>query len=319
MKRFIPDYFILGLLSVLILSFFFSHIGTSTHPINLQKVAGYGISVIFFFYGLKLNPKKILQDLQNIKLHLVVQISVFILAPILALLIKPLFTNTELWFSIFFFSALPSTVSSAIVMVSIAKGNITSAIFNATVSSFAGIFITPLLMGIALHSSTFSFDATHIVTQLTLQIIAPIVAGFLLHAKFGHIAQKFSKQLKYLDQSIVLLIVFTSFSKSYESNAFQNISPTQIALLIVGMLLFFIVIYSTILYSCRLLHFSQADTICATFCGSTKSLIHGVALSKVLFAGTPIIGIILIPIMIYHSIQIFIISIIAKKYGSKNI
>ena len=45
-------------------------------------------------------------------------------------------------------SAMPSTVSSSVVMVSIAQGNIPAAIFNASISSIAGIFITPIWMSL---------------------------------------------------------------------------------------------------------------------------------------------------------------------------
>lgn len=51
-----------------------------------------------------------------------------------------------------FLATLPSTVSSSVVMVSIAGGNMAAAIFNASVSSLIGVFVTPLWMGIFLET-----------------------------------------------------------------------------------------------------------------------------------------------------------------------
>ncbi|GAL78303.1 sodium/bile acid symporter family [Algibacter lectus] len=48
---------------------------------------------------------------------------------------------------VLFLAALPSTVSSSVVMVSMAKGNIPAAIFNASISGIIGVALTPLWMG----------------------------------------------------------------------------------------------------------------------------------------------------------------------------
>src|SRR5690625_5675984 len=59
----------------------------------------------------------------------------------------------------------------------------------------------------------------------------------------------------------------------------------------------------------KLLRFNHADRITNQYCGTKKSLVHGTVFSKALFGQTSIVGIILLPLMLYHAIQIFIISI----------
>ena len=117
---------------------------------NLNRFIDWGICIIFLLYGLKLNIKEVFRDIKNWKLHLLVQLGTFVLFPLLVALFYPLAKGTDyqlVWLSIFFLASLPSTVSSSVVMVSIAKGNITSAIFNASISGLIGIVATPLLMG----------------------------------------------------------------------------------------------------------------------------------------------------------------------------
>ena len=65
--------------------------------------------------------------------------------------------------------------------------------------------------------------------------------------------------------------------------------------------------------ACRALRFSREDRICALFCGSKKSLIHGTMMSKLLFANmASLTGIILLPLVLYHTLQLVAASIIAK-------
>jgi sodium/bile acid cotransporter 7 len=61
----------------------------------------------------------------------------------------------------------------------------------------------------------------------------------------------------------------------------------------------------------------KEDTITVQFCGSQKSLLHGVAIASILFADSSITGFILIPIMLYHSIQLIITGYIAHKMIKK--
>jgi sodium/bile acid cotransporter 7 len=61
------------------------------------------------------------------------------------------------------------------------------------------------------------------------------------------------------------------------------------------------------------LQFNKEDQITAQFCGTKKSLVHGTVFSKILFGNMATIGIILLPLMLFHAIQLFIISIIASK------
>lgn len=94
---------------------------------DLSKFIDWGICIIFLLYGLKLNIKQVVGDIKNWRLHLLVQLGTFVLFPLLVLpfylVVKG--TNYELiWLSVFFLASLPSTISSSVVLVSIAKGNV---------------------------------------------------------------------------------------------------------------------------------------------------------------------------------------------------
>ena len=65
----------------------------------------------------------------------------------------------------------------------------------------------------------------------------------------------------------------------------------------------------------RALDFARADRIAAMFCGSKKTLASGVPMAKLIFGAHPAIGMILLPIMIYHPLQLVICGVLAQRWG----
>lgn len=314
------DGFVLSIIAVIGIAYFFPEWGTQESKIPIDAISAMGIFLIFFFYGLKLSPSKIKSGLKNWKLHLLVQATTFIVFPLIVLAFYP-FLHTEedrvLWLAFFFLAALPSTVSSSVVMVSMAKGNIPSAIFNASISGIIGIAITPLWMGVFVQDAGTDFNFTEIYTKLIVQIILPVVLGILLQRYLGEFAQKYNKRLSLFDKSIILLIIYKSFSGSFDENIFSSVSLKDLLVLFIAVLVLFYIVFYLTGFVAKKLKFNTEDQITAQFCGTKKSLVHGTVFSKILFGNMASIGIILLPLMIFHATQILILSIIAAKRANR--
>lgn len=315
------DKFVLAIIVTIIVAYFFPQFGGENSALPLNQIASVGISLIFFFYGLKLSKDKIKSGLNNWKLHLLIQLSTFVLFPLLIIGFYPYSTTNDhihtIWLGFLFLGALPSTVSSSVVMVSMAKGNIPAAIFNASISGIIGILITPLWIGLFVQQTNQDFDYSAIYIKLLLEIAAPLTLGILLQ-KFGHqLAIKYAKQLSLFDKSIILIIIYKSFAESFIENIFSSLEWKDLGIILIVVLIFFLIVYFLIARISRFLKFSQEDTITAQFCGTKKSLVHGTVFSKILFQGTASIGIILLPLMIFHAVQILIISVIATKLAKR--
>jgi sodium/bile acid cotransporter 7 len=313
------DGFMLALLSMIFLAWLWPYPGMKESPIPLSTISTYAVSIIFFFYGLRLSPDKLREGLTNWRLHVMVHLSTFVLFPLVALAFRPLFVTEEsrtLWLGIFFLTALPSTVSSSVVMVSIAKGNIPAAIFNASISSLIGVFLTPLWMGVVMDTGPGHFDLLSVVGKLALQVLLPVFAGISLNKRWGSFAEKYKKYIRYFDQFSILLIVYTSFCESFGEHLFSSLGLKEIVFLGMGMLALFFAIYFLLTFISNLLKFNREDKVTAVFCGSKKSLVQGAVMSKVLFNG-PQAGIMLLPIMIYHALQLIVASIIAQKMAAE--
>lgn len=314
------DGFLLMIGMMILLAYFLPQAGLIKEPISLEDIANVGVSFIFLFYGLRLSVEKLKVGLANWKMHIVVQLTTFLFFPLLVLAFRPLFMSAGLdliWLGVCFLAALPSTVSSSVVMVSIAKGNIPAAIFNASISSLIGIVVTPLWVGLFIASATGEFDITDIVIKLILQVLLPVIIGISLNSRLGTIAEKYKKQLKYFDQAVILTIIYTSFCKSFSENLFDGFTVLELAGLATGMMLLFFAVFLCIGLVSRFLGFSDEDRITVLFCGSKKSLVHGTVMSKVLFQHSTITGIVLLPLMIYHALQLIAASIIAQRMARR--
>ncbi|WP_044199202.1 bile acid:sodium symporter family protein [Dyadobacter tibetensis] len=313
------DGFMFSLFAIIGLAYLWPYPGTEQSPLHLPVVSMYAVSLIFFFYGLKLNPSSLREGLRNWKLHILVHAATFLLFPILVFMIRPLFQQAgqdALWLSIFFLAALPSTVSSSVVMVSLAQGNIPAAIFNASISSLLGVFLTPLWMGLVLGNSSLSFDLGPIVGKLAFQVLLPVTLGFMMNRRWGEWAYRHRQRIKLLDQSSILLIVYTSFCASFAERLFSGMGMSELLLLAAGMLLLFWFMYLLLTMVAGFLRFNREDKVTAVFCGSKKSLVQGAVMARVLFVG-PQAGLMLLPIMTYHALQLIMTSMLAQRMAEK--
>ena len=316
-KKYLPDAFISGILGMILLAWLVPGIGRDGSLIELKGVIRYGIALLFFFYGLRLSPQKLVADLSNWRIHVVIQTITFLVFPLVVLLFRPLLKGTEnevLWLAVFFLAALPSTVSSSVVMVSIAEGNLPSAIFNASVSGVLGILFTPAWMGLFLGKQQEAFAFGEVLHDLVMQILIPFCAGLLLNRFWGGWANRNRRYISLFDKSVILSIVYRSFSESFLNGIFSSIRLYELLVLSAAVLALFFFIFEGTKRIARLLKFNREDRITVLFCSSKKSLVHGSVMVGVLFAGSSLGSLFLVPVMIYHAFQLFYISIVARRY-----
>jgi sodium/bile acid cotransporter 7 len=64
----------------------------------------------------------------------------------------------------------------------------------------------------------------------------------------------------------------------------------------------------------RALGFRRADESAIVFCGSQKSVVSGIPIASTLIAG-PALGLFVLPLMIYRSMQLLACAWVAKRYA----
>ncbi|QEH79400.1 bile acid:sodium symporter [Sphingomonas sp. C8-2] len=278
-----------------------------------------GIVFLFFLYGARLSPQAALSGMTHWRLQLAVLACTFLLFPMLGIIIyrlAPAGLSGALRTGILFLCLLPSTVQSSIAFTSIARGNVPAALCAASASNILGVFISPLLAGWLLQRGgvVLSFDN---VVDIILQLLAPFVAGQLLRPWIGRWVQDNKKLLGYADRGSILLIIYVAFSKGMVDNSWTNIGLTDMALLgiiLAGLLA--AALSLTYLFGRKLMGLRVEDEIVLQFSGSKKSLASGLPMATVLFSG-PQLGLIVLPLMLFHQLQLIVCAILARHYGAR--
>lgn len=310
------DGFLFALIATVVLATLWPSPGVSGGFLHADWVSSYGIAVVFFFYGLTLSPEKMWAGMVHWRLHVTAQIGTFVLFPVVILALSPLVAPhlaAATWLGFFYLAALPSTVSSSVAMTSLAKGNIPAAIFNASLSSIIGVFVTPLLMAWYIHAQGGAMPIGHVLLRIGLLVLLPIVWGQALHRPLLSWTQRHGKRIKLLDRGVILAIVYNSFCDSIAGGIWSSRDIVPLIGVAAGVIALFFLIYFLMKIPCTLLGFNREDRIACLFCASKKSLATGVPLARIIFGATPALGQIIVPLILYHFFQLVIVSVIAGR------
>jgi solute carrier family 10 (sodium/bile acid cotransporter), member 7 len=292
--------------------------GGMADSINRLSVAA--IALLFFLHGARLTRQSIVAGLSHWRLHGFVLACTFVAFPLLGLtisrLLPPGWLTPALTIGVLFLCALPSTVQSSIAFTSIAGGNVAAAVCSASLSNLVGVFATPLLVSSMLvtEGNGPNLDA---IGKIVLQLFIPFVAGHLARPWIGAWVERERKLLAYTDRGTVLLVVYVAFSASVVDGLWRLLPISALgALLIVVMVMLLLALLFTT-FASRRLGFNREDEIAIVFCGSKKSLASGVPIAKILFAGNPALGMIVLPILLYHQIQLMACAVLAQRYARR--
>jgi sodium/bile acid cotransporter 7 len=276
-----------------------------------------GIIFLFFLYGARLSPASALSGLMEWRLHIAVFASTFVLFPLLGLALAALAPPSFpplLVTGLVFLCVLPSTVQSSIAFTSIARGNVAAAICAATASNILGVFLSPALAGWLLPTSgvALSFD---VFRDITLQLLAPFLAGQLMRPLIASFIERNKRWLGYVDRGSILLIIYTAFSKGIVDHIWSHVSISDLLVLVLALCtLLAIALVMTGLVGRKLMALSVENEIVLQFCGSKKSLASGLPMASVLFTG-PAISLVVLPLMVFHQIQLIVCAILARRYN----
>jgi sodium/bile acid cotransporter 7 len=243
----------------------------------------------------------------------------FVLFPLLGLALKPLLApliGTELYVGMLYLCALPATVQSAIAFTSLARGNIPAAICSAATSSLLGIFLTPLLVMLLIGGSVHGHSFSDAVGKIMVQLLLPFMAGQIARRWIGTWVDRNKSWLKQVDQSSVFLVVYTAFSHAVVEGIWSKLPLVQFAALVFACAVLLALVLGLTHYLAKRLGFNMEDRITILFAGSKKSLATGVPMAQVLFAGAAI-GPVLLPLMLFHQIQLMVCAVLAKRFAAR--
>jgi len=309
----ILDPFTLTLVTVVLLASFFPARGEFVPFFEHLTTAA--IALLFFMHGAKLSREAIISGGGHWRLHLWVMCSTFIVFPVLGVLFAwwaPINVDPALYTGFIYLCILPATVQSAIAFTSLAGGNVAAAGCSAAASSLLGIFISPLLVGLLmnLHGAGGSLEQ---VGKIMLQLLLPFVLGHLSRPWIGAWVARHKKWISKTDQTSILLVVYSAFSEAVVNGIWHKVGPGSLLFIVAVSIVLLAIVIAINIFVARKCGFNKADEITIVFCGSKKSLANGIPMANILFP-TSILGIMVLPLMIFHQIQLMVCAVLARRY-----
>ncbi|MFH1497592.1 MAG: bile acid:sodium symporter, partial [Verrucomicrobiota bacterium] len=191
-------------------------------------------------------------------------------------------------------------------------------VFNATLSSLLGVFLTPLWVGLALGAgATAGGSVGGVIVDLITWLVLPLVAGQLSRPWLADFVKRHKQGVHLIDRGAILLIIYTSFCDSVRRGVWSGQGWQTVGLSLVAAAALFALVFWVTAGACRRLGFNAEDRIAAIFCGSKKSLAAGVPMAQLIFAGDPRLGVILLPLLIYHPLQLVICGVLAGRWARR--
>ncbi|MET0263777.1 MAG: bile acid:sodium symporter family protein [Rariglobus sp.] len=314
------DWFLTGMAVAVGLAWMFPHPGAPggwLHPELLNKV---GVALIFFLNGVALSFAAMKAGAMRWPVHVTVQTATFVIFPLvgmLLMLVPASWMAPELAIGFFYLCAIPSTVSSSVAMTAAARGNVPVAVFNATLSSIIGIVATPLLIGWWLHTdSGESAPMGKVILDLVLWLLLPLIVGQISRRWLAEWAVRNKKFINKVDRGTILFIIYTSFCDSIVRGVWSG-KGESVLIAVVGSVFLFWTIFYIVGFISKTAGFSTEDRIAAIFCGSKKSIAAGIPMAQLIFVGDPRLGLILLPLLIYHPLQLVICGVLAGRWAQR--
>ncbi|WP_017524196.1 bile acid:sodium symporter family protein [Pusillimonas noertemannii] len=311
------DRFTLSLVAVVAAASFFPAHGQGA--VVFEWITTFAIALLFFLHGAKLSRQAIIAGAMHWRLHALIFVWTFVVFPLLGWAAYPVLVplvGEPLAVGVVYLCVLPGTVQSAIAFTSIARGNVPAAVCAASASSLIGILITPVLLRLILGTDTSALSNSALITaieKISLQILLPFVVGHLARPLIGRWMDAHRKLVLTVDRSSILLVVYTAFSESVVGGLWKKVDAVSLGWLVAVCCVLLAVVLVGNMWSTRRLGFGRADEITIVFCGSKKSLATGVPMAGVLF-GASAVGPVLLPLMIFHQIQLMVCAMLAQRY-----
>ena len=314
------NWFLVGLVLLLIIGFFAPELGTSISFGKLTTTIL--IILIFLITGYTIPTEAIKDGLKDFKLHVFLQFFIFVLVPLYFFITLKLFEGSfspETRVGIIALACLPTTISSCVIFTQSSGGNTVGAMFNAALANLLGVFVSPLLLTFFLRINDQTYAATEIssvIMNIGVKILIPIIVGQVIR-QIRIPEKQFKKRLKLITNISLLLIVFINFSKSAADPDFRQMLPTMVFPFIYLAVSFFVLLGLSYLFG-RIFNFPRKNLITVLYTAPQKTLAMGVPLLTTFFADSPeLLGAALLPLLFYHPWQLlvsgFVKSWLARK------
>ena len=312
LARLIPDKFILLLLATIGVATLFPAQGRGLAVVS--TIANIAIFSLFFFHGLRLSHEAVWAGLKHWRLQLAVLVFGFGALPLLGLsvsVLAPDFLSAELWLGVLFLCVLPSTVQSAIAASSMAQGNVAASVIAAALSNLSGVILTPLIFAALAQVGGAGGDLSTI-GRIAGLLLLPFALGQMARYWLAAWAERHRVWIGRLDRTTILITVYVAFSAAVVDGLWARLDGAEMLRLFAVVCVLLGVAMGGAWALGGALGLAREDRITLLFSGAQKSLATGAPMARILFPAAQA-GMIVIPLMLYHQLQLTVSAWIAAR------
>ena len=312
LARLIPNRFILLLLGVIALASFLPATGRALTIVSV--ISNIAIFSLFFFHGLRLSREAVWAGIKHWRLQLAVAGFTYAALPLAGLslsLLLPDLLSPGLWVGVLFLCALPSTVQAAISSSSMAGGNVAASVVAAALSNIVGVVLTPLLVA-AMASVSGGEVGLGSIGKIAGLLLLPFILGQIARSWLGGWAEAHKAWIGRMDRLTIILAVYVAFSAAVVDGLWHRLSALQFGALLVVVILLLGFAFTATWQLGGTLGLARGDRITLLYSGSHKTLATGAPMARILFPGAEA-GLIIIPLMLYHQLQLIISAWLATR------
>jgi solute carrier family 10 (sodium/bile acid cotransporter), member 7 len=298
------NWFTIGLVGVTLLTIVDGP-GITTTPalwLKARHATDVIIVLIFFFSGLAVNASQIRAGIADYRGTLLALLLIFIVAPLLALAITLVPLPTGVVLGLFLVAAMPTTLSSGVVMTARAGGNMAHALLITIIANSLAVLTIPitldLLLATAGESREIAIDRLPIMIQIATLVLLPLLAGMITRNRGDRLVRPLMPYLAILNQSGILLVVWMAAAAGRQTivAALDAILPVLLTVSILHIALVLAALLLTRLAGC-----GKGRRESVILMGGQKTLAISVVLQVSLF---PEYGLALVVCMAHHIIHL---------------
>lgn len=321
-KQFVIKYFlIIGLATVIPLGLIFPSPGSrvSSYNIGVVNATNVAITIIFFVSGISLGS---LKECLELKAFAVALILILALTPALAVPVLMLknrgLLETHLIHGMAIFCAVPTTLSSGVVMVTAAHGNTGLAILITMAANTLGTLTMPISAYFIFKSST-PVDAWPIFVDLIIMMLMPLLLGIMVQKSVpgvpGFVKEQKTK-LTLLNNSCILFCVW--MTASFAHGEILKMPITVLILLIFMGVVLHVVKLMVAFFTSTLIGLPMREHRTLILMCSQKSLPVSISLIAALPAALqPYAGMMAIPCIVGHATQLFMDAALVSRWSEQ--
>ncbi|KLI63769.1 bile acid:sodium symporter [Aurantiacibacter marinus] len=286
-----------------------------------QGVSNTVIFLLFLLNGLRLPRAEVLRGLGNRRFLLPLVLWVFAVMGLAGWAMADLAGRAlpaSIAVGFVFLGLLPSTVQSATAYTSLAGGNVAHSVVAAATLNILGVFISaPLIIWLAnsgVADGNVGFDIGAL-QRIGLILLLPFVIGQILQNWFGSYVAAKAHIISWMDRFAIAIAVYVAFSSAVEQGVWTLIALSEWGILlgIVGVML--AIGFGGSWWLGGALRLELADRKAFLFAGAQKSIVMGAPLATILFP-PEMAGLALLPVLLYHLLQMVISAPLASRFRS---